>query len=240
MSILAVSAGVVTAVRGEAFIRSPQGDLVPVKVGDTVQAGQAILGPNGEVLETTPAPTARPDALTAEVDQAIANLDAADSEDDAPAAGLTGGGSTSLGEGLRVDRVSEGVLPQTFGSTVGTLSDNNEPLPGSLTDQRPLAATEAQDPAPPTEPPPAPPAATLPFLVVFGQDAVEGQPIVYSVNLTQASANPITVKLELLPGSDPVDAATPGVDTASALEYFNVVTQQWTAVTAATSVVQST
>ena len=231
MSILAVSAGVVTAVRGEAFIRSPQGDLVPVKVGDTVQAGQAILGPNGEVLEATPTSAARPDALTAEVDQAIANLDAADSEDDAPAAGLTGGGSTSLGEGLRVDRVSEGVLPQTFGSTVGTLSDDNEPLPGSLTDQRPLAATEAQDPAPPTEPPPAPPAATLPFLVVFGQDAVEGQPIVYSVNLTQASANPITVKLELLPGSDPVDAATPGVDTAPALEYFNVVTQQWTAVT---------
>ena len=56
MSILAVSAGVVTAVRGEAFIRSPQGDLLPVKVGDSVPAGQAILGPNGEVLETMPAP----------------------------------------------------------------------------------------------------------------------------------------------------------------------------------------
>ena len=232
MSILAVSAGVVTAVRGEAFIRSPQGDLVPVKVGDSLAAGQAILGPNGEVLETTPAPAARPGVSTAEVDQAIANLDAAPTEEEAPAAGLTGGDSTSLGQGLRVDRVSESVLPQTFASAGSAGADVSEPLPGALTDQRPLAATEPPAPTPPSTPPiEPPPPASLPFLVVFGQDAVEGQPSVFSVNLTQASANPITVRLALLPGTDPVDAATPGVDTATALEYFNVVTQQWTAVT---------
>src|SRR5690606_6904302 len=96
----------------------------------------------------------------------------------------------------------------------------------------PLAATEPPAPTPPSTPPiEPPPPASLPFLVVFGQDAVEGQPSVFSVNLTQASASPITVRLALLPGTDPVDAATPGVDTATALEYFNVVTQQWTAVT---------
>ncbi|MDX9842786.1 MAG: type I secretion C-terminal target domain-containing protein [Aquabacterium sp.] len=225
MSILAVSAGVVTAVRGEAFIRSPQGDLVPVKVGDTVQPGQVILGPTGEVIETTPTPAARPVDLTAEVDQAIANLDAAPNEEDAPAAGLTGGDGASLGQGLRVDRVSESVSPQAFASAGGTIADGNDPLAGALTDQRPLATTEAEPPAPPAPP------ASLPFLVVFGQDAVEGQASEFTVTLTQAPANPVTVRLELLPGSDPVDAATPGVDTAAALEYFNTVTQQWAPVT---------
>src|SRR3990167_1850774 len=222
MSILAVSAGVVTAVRGEAFIRSPQGDLLPLKAGDSLAAGQVILGPNGEVLETIPAPSARPVALAADVEQAIANLDAAPTEEEAPAAGLAGGDSTSLGQGLRVDRVSESTLPQDFASAGGASSNDSEPLPGSLTDQRPLATQEVEPPVPP---------ASLPFLVVFGQDTVEGQASEFTVSLTQASANPITVRLDLLPGSDPVDAATPSVDTATALEYFNVVTQQWTLVT---------
>lgn len=222
MSILAVSAGVVTAVRGEAFIRSPQGDLLPVKVGDSVPAGQAILGPNGEVLETMPAPATRAAALAAEVDQAVASLEGVPTEDEAPAAGLTGGDSASLGQGLRVDRVSEAVLPQSFESATSPLSGPTEPLPGSLTDQRAQINPETQPPTPP---------ATLPFLVVFGQDAVEGQPSVFTVSLTQASPNPVTVRLDLLPGSDPVDTATPGLDTATALEYFNVTTQQWTAVT---------
>lgn len=221
MSILAVSAGVVTAVRGEAFIRSPQGDLLPVKVGDSVPAGQAILGPSGEVLETTPSAAARAAAVTTEIDQAVAKLDGVPTEDEAPAAGLTGGGSPSLGQGLRVDRVSEAVLPQSFESTTSPSSAPTEPLLSSFTDQRAQLNPETQPPAPP---------ATLPFLVVFGQDAVEGQPSVFNVSLTQASPNPVTVRLDLLPGSDPADTATPGVDTATALEYFNVTTQQWTAV----------
>ena len=223
MSILAVSAGVVTAVRGEAFIRSPQGDLVPVKVGDSVQAGQVILGPNSEVLETTPAaPTARAAVLTDEVDQAVARLEGVPTDDEAPAAGLTGGDSASLGQGLRVERVSEAVLPQSFESAASPLSAPTEPLLGSLIDQRAQINPET---------PPAAPPATLPFLVVFGQDSVEGQHSVFNVSLTQASPNPVTIHLDLLPGSDPVDAAQPGIDTATTLEFFNVVTQQWTAVT---------
>ena len=222
MSILAVSAGIVTALRGEAFIRSPEGELVPLKIGDRVQAGEAILGPNGEPLEVAPGATARPPAASAELDQAVANLDAPESEEDAPAAGLAGGDGTSLGEGLRVDRVVEVVSPQAGAVRVNDLPDSDLLVPGSLTDQRALVTTEPTPPVPP---------ATLPFLVVFGQDAVEGKASEFNVNLTQASATPITVRLELLPGTDPVDAATPGVDTATALEYFNGVTQQWAAVT---------
>lgn len=222
MSILAVSAGIVTALRGDAFIRSPEGELVPLKIGDRVQAGEAILGPNGEPLEVAPGATARPPAASAELDQAVANLDAPESEEDAPAAGLAGGDGTSLGEGLRVDRVVEVVSPQAGAVRVNDLPDSDLLVPGSLTDQRALVTTEPTPPVPP---------ATLPFLVVFGQDAVEGKASEFNVNLTQASATPITVRLELLPGTDPVDAATPGVDTATALEYFNGVTQQWAAVT---------
>lgn len=228
MSILAVSAGIVTAVRGEAFVRSPQGDLVAVKVGDSLPAGQAILGPNGEVLETTPAPAARAAAVAAEVDQAIANLNAPATEEDAPAAGLTGGGSTSLGEGLRVDRVNEAVVPQAFASGANTQEDPSAPRPETFTDQRALTTAAPDAPLPPQQPVPP---ASLPFLAVFGTDAVEGQPVEFTVSLTQAPTSPVTVRLDLLPGTDPVDAAQPGVDTATALEYFNTATQQWAAVT---------
>ncbi|MBP9064219.1 MAG: type I secretion C-terminal target domain-containing protein, partial [Aquabacterium sp.] len=66
-----------------------------------------------------------------------------------------------------------------------------------------------------------------PYLVVYGQDAEEGQPTQFTVNLTQASPGPVTVKLDLLVGSDPVNAATPGVDTIGPLEFFNTTSQQW-------------
>ena len=218
MSILAVSAGVVTAVRGEAFIRSPEGDLIPVKVGDSLQAGQVILGANGEVIETAPGDRAA--AAAAEVDQAINNLDEPASEENAPAAGLTIGGSTSLGEGLRVERVSETVSPASFDAATDTAPTPTAPVPGALTDQRPLGASD------PAEQP------QLPYLLVRGVDAVEeGQPVEFIVSLTQPSVDPVSVQLNLLAGSDPVDAAQPGVDTATALQYFNALTQQWAAVT---------
>ena len=223
MSILAVSAGVVTAVRGEAFVRSPQGELVAVKVGDSLQAGQPILGPNGEVLESAPDPAARPTAVATDVDQAIEALNAPATEEDAPAAGLTvGGPNASLGEGLRVDRVVEAVSPQAFGQSFNLPPDRIEPLPGGLSDQR---ALNNPDVTPPTAP------VVKPFLVVYSEDTVEGQFAQFTVNLTQASPGPVTVKLDLLPGTDPTNAAQPGVDTSGNLEFFNTVTQQWEAVT---------
>ena len=223
MSILAVSAGVVTAVRGEAFVRSPQGELVAVKVGDSLQAGQPILGPNGEVLESAPDPAARPTAVATDVDQAIEALNAPATEEDAPAAGLTvGGPNASLGEGLRVDRVVEAVSPQAFEQSFNLPPDRIEPLPGGLSDQR---ALNNPDVTPPTTP------VVKPFLVVYSEDTVEGQFAQFTVNLTQASPGPVTVKLDLLPGSDPTNAAQPGVDTTGNLELFNTVTQQWEAVT---------
>ena len=66
---------------------------------------------------------------------------------------------------------------------------------------------------------------------MYGQDAVEGQPVGFTVNLTQPSPGPVTVKLDLLAGSDPTTAATPDVDTLGPLEFFNKATQQWEAVT---------
>ncbi len=221
MSILAVSAGIVTAVRGEAYVRSPQGDLIAVKVGDKLPDGQPILGPNGEVLEVAAAPTAR---AQTEIDDAIANLDTPQGEEEAPAAGLTGGEGGSLGLGLRVDRVSEAVSPQSFGFGTPDAPAPSAPLPGAFTDQRSLTNPEPETPQPP-EPP-----VSLPFLTVFGQDAVEGQAVEFTVGLTQAPVGPVTVRLDLLPGTDAADAAQPGIDTATALEYFNTATQQWTAV----------
>ena len=70
-----------------------------------------------------------------------------------------------------------------------------------------------------------------PFVVVYGQDGIEGDYVGFMVNLTQASPEDVVVSLALLPGSDPVDAAQPGVDTSGPLEYFDTQSQQWLAVT---------
>lgn len=221
MSLLAVSAGIVTAVRGEAFIRSPEGGLQPVKVGDTLHPGQQILGSNGALLDTMPEVAGRTTATAADIDQAINNLDTVTSDDDAPAAGLTGGDGAAMGQGLRVDRVVEVVQPQTLAFTSGAPDDQRAAPTETVANVTAPSNSETNLPELPTPP------ATLPFLVVFGQDTVEGQTAEFKVSLTQASASPITVQLALLPGSDPVDAAQPGIDTLTTLEYFDIATSQW-------------
>jgi chaperonin cofactor prefoldin len=78
---------------------------------------------------------------------------------------------------------------------------------------------------------PAPP--VLPSLLVeSGEPAVEGQPIVFDVKLTQAIDKPLTIHLDLQDGTD--DPNTPGhggaivgVDTGTDLQYLDTASGEW-------------
>jgi len=105
MPILAMSSGTVTAIWGAAFIRLPNGQLKPLKVGDKVEGGQQVVTEDDGLVQISPdhAHTAAP--ATSETERVIADLSQPDPLQ-APAAGLQGGLGASLSEGLRVARVS--------------------------------------------------------------------------------------------------------------------------------------
>ena len=109
MPILSKSpSGTVTGLWGTAFVKLPNGKLKPLQVGDHVKPGEQIIttqdgivqitNPKGKVAEVKPV------APVSDLDRDIA---AVERGDEAPAAGLTGGGEGGLTPGLRVDRVSE-------------------------------------------------------------------------------------------------------------------------------------
>src|SRR3989344_1061870 len=54
MPILAMSSGTVTAIWGAAFIRLPNGQLKPLKVGDKVQGGQQVITEDDGLVQISP------------------------------------------------------------------------------------------------------------------------------------------------------------------------------------------
>lgn len=114
MPILAMSSGTVTAIWGAAFLRLPNGQLKPLKVGDKVLGGQQVITEDDGLVQISPdgetAAVAQPGA---ETERVIADLAQPDPLE-APAAGLQGGLGASLAEGLRVDRISESITPLSF------------------------------------------------------------------------------------------------------------------------------
>lgn len=145
MPILAMSAGTVTAIWGNAFIRQADGSLKPVKVGDKVAGGEHLITDADGLVQISPA-KGHPVLLKAQtdapaVDKAIAAADAQDPQE-APAAGLTGGADGGMQPGLRVERVSETVsssLPTANDAATG--AQTGAVQTGSSADQRALPST---------------------------------------------------------------------------------------------------
>jgi large repetitive protein len=128
--------GTVVSIWGKAYIRGTDGVWRPLKLGEVVKAGDAILTEQDAIVQMEPTPP-RP-ALT-EVDQAVSALNRG-APDAAPAAGLAGGDGGDLQPGLRVDRIVETLNP------AGLLTRlDSSPLASGIA----LAATapEANDPA---------------------------------------------------------------------------------------------
>ncbi|MGC4060767.1 MAG: Calx-beta domain-containing protein [Aquabacterium sp.] len=112
-----MSAGKVTAIWGSAFIRHPDGTMVPLHVGDKVAGGVHIVTDDDGLVQISP--TKGPAILVksgdtaASVDKTIAAIEARD-PDEAPGAGLGGGADGGMQPGLRVDRVAESTGQLSF------------------------------------------------------------------------------------------------------------------------------
>lgn len=198
MPILAMSAGTVTSVWGNAFVRLPNGSLKPIQVGDKVKGGEHIITDDDGIVEISPAKGHPAVLLKAEVapesvNKAIAGIEGQNPED-VPAAGVTGGAEGALQLGLRVDRVSE---------TVGALSFEFATAQAAPT----VSVVQATDPrllatATSTEPPSR---ATVDNL-----DMNEGAgSAIFTITLDKPSTQPVTISYATHAGSG--GGATPTI-----------------------------
>lgn len=184
MPILAMSAGTVTAVWGNAFVRLPNGALKPVQVGDKVKGGERILTDEDGIVEISPAKGAsvlvKAIAAPEAVNKAIAGIENQDPEQ-APAAGLTGGAEGGMQPGLRVDRVSESVVGQ-LAFEFGAGREQSALPVASSADQRLLATSVSQ--------------ASINDVDV--NEAVGSA--TFTITLDKASNSPVTVQYTTQPG----------------------------------------
>jgi VCBS repeat-containing protein len=102
--------GTVVSIWGKAYIRGMDGVWRPLKLGEVVKPGDALLTEQNAIVQMSdgksePAIVARP---SADIERAITALEQGE-RDAAPAAGLAGGDGGDLQPGLRVDRIVESV-----------------------------------------------------------------------------------------------------------------------------------
>ncbi|WP_286742219.1 Calx-beta domain-containing protein [Aquabacterium sp. UBA2148] len=188
MPILAMSSGTVTAIWGAAFLRMPNGQLKPLKVGDKVLGGQQVVTEDDGLVQISPDREATPVArAAAETDRVIADLAQPDPLDP-PAAGLQGGPGASLSDGLRVERISEAVTPLSF--TYGTERVLPPPIFAVTAPDDAGVGTQPADPVNPAPPPPAP----LPTLSIDDVRVNEGAGnATFTITLSEPSTEPVTV-----------------------------------------------
>ncbi|MFT3857287.1 MAG: hypothetical protein QM742_07240 [Aquabacterium sp.] len=186
MPILAMSAGRVTAIWGNAYITQPDGSLKALQVGDRVAGGARIITENDGIVEISPtrgpAVLVKQPAQPLPVDKAIHAIESQD-PDQAPGAGFGLGGSGSLTPALRVDRISEpgaGLDLHRFDAVAeravipdeGTVATPLSPWPGEAGPR------------------------------VTSVELVAGDPgyLYFSVHLDKGSDLPVQLKLEVSPG----------------------------------------
>lgn len=113
-----MTAGRVTAVWGSAFYRQEDGSLKPVRVGDELTSGQQVLTDQNGIVEIAPkvlsAKLVQLIQAAADVDRTLQQVEVRDPEV-VPAAGLGPFSGGSLLPGVRVERITEAVTPQSFG-----------------------------------------------------------------------------------------------------------------------------
>ncbi|MEK8048232.1 Ig-like domain-containing protein, partial [Ideonella margarita] len=106
--------GKVVGVWGEALLRTADGEIRPLKVGDVVKKGDVVLTAQDGIIQIEGARDTK--AAPSEIDRVIEQV-AQGAPEAVTAAGNTPG--DTLGEGLRVDRVAEAVTPAGFNLSGG-------------------------------------------------------------------------------------------------------------------------
>ena len=202
MPILAMSSGTVTAVWGQAFLRLPNGQLRPVKVGDKVVGGQQIITEDNGLVQIAPDQVRKP----LPVEAVIADLNRNEPLEP-PAAGLQGGPGGSLAAGLRVDRIAEGVTPLAF--DFGTERELPPPIPVFTAPRASTAGTPAALPPevlPPVTPPPSEP--VVPALSINSVSVNEGAGVAtFTISLDKPTSVPVTVSYRNASGTALVGTA---------------------------------
>ncbi len=143
-TIVKTQVSTVTGLWGQALIRGSDGVMRPLKMGDIVHQGDQILTTQDGIVRLThegtetagqakEEPSVAQKVLNTETDRVISALEQG-LPDAATAAGLTGGDGGSLGEGLRVERVSEATTPGGAGQTSALQAGG---APAAAADQQP-------------------------------------------------------------------------------------------------------
>jgi hypothetical protein len=202
--------GKVIEVWGDAVMRTPEGEVHPLRPGDEVQKGDVILtAQNGIVqMEIDGTRIARL-PFGSDLQGPLAQVNATD-QFDAPGAGP--GDPGSLSDGLRVDRVSESVTAQAFsfggaeggGPSLGDITPNGVLDAGN---QRP--AVDVQNIVVPESG----------VIIAAGVQpaAVTGLPgfAVFTVHLNSPAIDPVTLGLKLTAGTATLGDAAQGGDFGS-------------------------
>ncbi|MDH5330087.1 MAG: Ig-like domain-containing protein, partial [Aquincola sp.] len=131
--------GTVVSIWGKAYIRGTDGAWRPLKLGEVVMPGDALLTEQNAIVQMTDGPR-EPIKLgeLGAIDRSVDALDRGDL-DAAPAAGLAGGDSGDLQPGLRIDRIVESITPADLATQVDAA-----PLASSIAAQsNPPEATDA-------------------------------------------------------------------------------------------------
>ncbi|MBI5924118.1 MAG: type I secretion C-terminal target domain-containing protein [Aquabacterium sp.] len=185
MPVLAMSAGKVTAIWGSAYVRSPDGTMRALQVGDKVAGGERIITDDNGLVQISPikGPALLVKAAPVAVDKAIAGIESQD-PDQAPAAGLAGGADGGMQPGLRVDRVVEtvGQLSFDFGAADRVVAV-------------PLASSNVKNGV-------VLPPQVAPQISINNVTVNEGSPTaVFTVTLDKPSSNVVTVSFATEDGS---------------------------------------
>ncbi len=173
---------------GSTMVRSADGKVRVLKLGDHVHKGDTILTTQDGIVQLAPdeqpaTVAAKPTLLdTTDIDRVIAEVDNP-TDETAPAAGLGGGGEGGLQEGLRVGRVTEPTSPVSFAQpNDGAPAANFEPITTA-----PATADTASE---------ATPAAPTVGLTASAPTVTEGGTVVYTATVTQpVTGTPLVVTL---------------------------------------------
>ena len=213
-------AGKVVGVWGKAFRRGPNGELIPLAVGETVAKGDVIFTEqNGIVqIEGARANLPRVASPSTETDTVITALERG-AAPAAPSAGLQPGGpADELGPQLRVDRIVETLSPLALpaslvaAQTFGVVNNNTDALPADLP---PAAPDAVQDVAVTREDTAiaVPVIANDPSGAPLHVTAVNGVQVALGDGTPVLQANGQPVQVPVSANGQPVSAANPAVGT---------------------------
>ncbi|HET9820653.1 MAG TPA: tandem-95 repeat protein, partial [Burkholderiaceae bacterium] len=191
--------GIVVSIWGKAYIKGADGQWRPLKLGEMVRPGDALLTEQDSIVLMTDGAgqvgRARLEPGAGGVDRAIAALESGE-RDAAPAAGLAGGDGGDLQPGLRVMRVAEivdsvdavSIAPTAAATQVPTTLSDPDPQASSTAVSAPSSSIAALEGGAAVALGLTSPSGSGPIVVTVTQVPVAGQIVTASGTVVSAGA----------------------------------------------------